>query len=328
MISWGFLGAAKISTARVLPGLRHARASRVVAMASRDRARAEAAAERFGIATAFGSYDELIAHPEVEAVYIALPNHLHAEWSIRAMEAGKPVLCEKPLAMNAAEAAEVAVASRRTQQPIMEAFMYRFHPQWQRAHAIVLAGGIGAVRSVHTLFAYSNVDPANIRNSREAGGGALMDIGCYGVSVARWMFGGEPANVLAAMRIDERFGTDWLTSAILEFEAGVATLTCSTQSAPGQRVDIVGSTGRIVVDIPFNAPTDRPCRIFVDRGGGAGEETFDVCDQFARQFDAFSMAIAEGRPAPTPIEDAVANMAVIDSIRRSAQDPVKERTSR
>jgi predicted dehydrogenase len=322
MISWGFLGASRISTARVLPGLRSARSSRVVAIASRDLGRARSVAGTFGIATAYGSYGDLIADPRVDAIYVALPNHVHAHWSILALEAGKHVLCEKPLAMDAAEAGAVAAAARRTARVAMEAFMYRFHPQWRRAYAIVASGEIGALRSVHTLFAYHNVDPNNIRNMAVLGGGALMDIGCYGVSVARWLFGAEPSRVSAATKIDERFGTDWLVSAILEFDGGLATLTASTQSAPGQCVDIVGAAGRVIVEIPFNAPTDRPCRIFVDRGSAAAEETFEISDQFALQFDAFSEAIAAGRPAPTPIDDAVSNMSVIDSIRRSAQDPV------
>jgi predicted dehydrogenase len=320
-VRWGVLGAARIALEKVIPAMQHCRLGQVIGIASRDAARARAAANRLGLPRAYGSYEELLSDPDVDAVYIPLPNHLHLPWSLASLRAGKHVLCEKPLGLNATEAETLAEeATRHSDLVVMEAFMYRFHPQWLRARDLVAQGGIGELRSIATFFSYYNIDPGNIRNSRAAGGGALLDIGCYGISLARFLFGREPERVMAALDFDPRFQTDRMTSAVLDFGAGTATFTCGTQLAPYQRVNIVGSSGRIEIEIPFNAPPDRPCRIWHQSGASLAEIVFDVCDQYTIQGDAFSGAVLRCGPAPLPLSDGVANMRVIDAVRRSAQE--------
>lgn len=320
VVRWGILGSAKIAERQVIPGLQLAESCVVTAIASRDRARAEAVAGRLGIPAALGSYEELLARDDVDAVYIPLPNHLHVPWAIRSLARGKHVLCEKPIAMSAAEARQLSDASRaRPELKVMEAFMYRFHPQWIRARGLVADGRIGALRAVDTIFSYSNADPRNIRNQPEMGGGALMDIGCYGVSVARFLFDAEPTRVMGTMQHDPRFHTDRLTSAILEFDEGVATFTCGTQLAPFQRVQVMGSTGRLEIEIPFNAPADRPCRLWLQAGTSVEEIVVDSCNQYTAQGERFARSVLEGSAAPIPLGDAVANMDVIDAVVESAR---------
>ena len=309
--------------------MQRGRHSRVTAIASRDRARAKAVAADLGVATAYGSYEDLLADPDVDAVYIPLPNHLHVPWSIRALDAGKHVLCEKPIGMSAGEAETLARAAAACPHlVVMEAFMYRFHPQWQRALELAGrdgAGAIGDVRAVHTWFTYFNDDARNIRNQKDAGGGALMDIGCYGISIARHVFGREPRRIAALSEIDPQFGTDRLTSATLEFDGAIGAFTCATQLARHQRVDILGTDGRIEIEVPMNAPPDRPSRIRLQRGGGRGapaeieEIVFPPCNQYTLQGDAFSLAVLAGSGAPTPLDDAVANMRAIDAVKMSAE---------
>ncbi len=318
-LRWGVLGAAGIATKQVIPAMQRGRCTRVTAIASRDPARAEAVASQLDIARAHGSYEALLRDPDVDAVYVPLPNHLHVPWSIRALEAGKHVLCEKPVGMNAGEARQLeAAAAARPRLKVMEAFMYRFHPQWQRARALVREGAIGDVRAIHTWFSYHNVDPLNIRNMTEAGGGALMDIGCYGISVARFIFGLEPRRISAVSDVDARFGTDRQTAATLDFDGAAATFTCATQLARHQRVEIVGTGGRIEIAVPFNPPADRPGRILVERRGATEEIAFEVCNQYTIQGDLFSRAALTGGDVPTPLADAVANMHAIDAVRESA----------
>jgi predicted dehydrogenase len=309
-IRWGVLGAAKIAREKVIPGMWLGKYSEIAAVASRDLERARA----LGVAKAYGSYEELLADPDIDAIYNPLPNHLHVPWSIRCAEAGKHVLCEKPIAVSAAQARELIAARDRAGVKIGEAFMSRTHPQWLRAQAIARSGEIGEVRLVHGFFSYFNRDASNIRNQIAAAGGALNDIGCYPITHSRMIFGQEPRRVMATMERDPDFGTDRLTSAVLEFPGGQCAFTCSTQLAPYQRMQILGTRGRIEIEIPFNAPPDRPTRIFVnDR-----VEELAVCDQYTIQGDLFSLAILEDRPVPVALEDAVNNMAVIDAVVRSA----------
>ena len=330
IVRWGVLSTAGIATRHVIPAMQRGRYSRVTAIASREHARAEKVAADFGIATAYGSYDDLLADPDVDAVYIPLPNHLHLRYSIQALEAGKHVLCEKPVGLNAAEAETLArAAAARPRLIVMEAFMYRFHPQWQRAKRLVAEdGAIGEVRAIHTWFAYFNNDPRNIRNLKDAGGGALMDIGCYGVSIARFIFGREPRRVSATSEIDPQFGTDRLTSALMAFDGAIGTFTCATQLARHQRVDILGTDGRIEVELPVNPLPDWPSRIWLHRAGAAGaqgtvdEIVFEPCNQYTIQGDAFSLAVLEGTGVPIvpkPLDDAVANMRAIDALKASAE---------
>jgi predicted dehydrogenase len=241
-------------------------------------------------------------------------------WSIKALEAGKHVLCEKPIAMDVAEAEQLLAESRKYPHlKIMEAFMYRHHPQWQRAKQIVAEGGIGQLRTIQSFFSYYNVDPENIRNMPAMGGGGLMDIGCYNISLSRFIYEAEPERVQAHIERDPQFGVDRLASGILEFAEGTSTFTCGTQLAPYQRVHIFGTQGRVEIQIPFNAPPDRPCRIWHQRGDQIEEITFDICNQYSIQGDLFSQAVLNDTPVPTPLEDAVDNMRVIEEILRAAE---------
>jgi predicted dehydrogenase len=323
-VRWGVLGAARIAVEKVIPAMRRGEWSEVVGLASRDAATAARVARGLGIAKSYGSYEELLADPEIEAVYNPLPNHLHVPWTLKAAEAGKHVLCEKPIAMSAEEARLLIDARDRTGVKIQEAFMVRTHPQWEAARGLVRSGRVGELRSIEAFFSYFNRDPANIRNIPAAGGGALLDIGCYPIQISRFVYGAEPRRVLGLVERDPEMKTDRLTSAILEFETGRAAFTCSTQLAAHQRVELIGTRGRVEVEIPFNAPPDRPTRILVDDGsalGGANAETmeFPPCDQYTIQGDLFSRAVREGTEQPIPLEDAVNNMAVIDALFRSAE---------
>ena len=319
-IRWGILSTADIAMGKVLPGMRRAARAQVLAIASRDGARALAAAQQLDIPRAYGSYEALLADPDVDAVYVPLPNHLHATWAIAAARAGKHVLCEKPLAMTAAEAQEIVDACQAAGVLLMEAFMYRLHPSWVAARDLVADGRIGRLLAVDSWFSYFNDDPANIRNIREAGGGALYDIGCYSVNLSRMLFAAEPARVSASIVRDPALGIDVLTSGILEFPEGVATFTCATRVEPDQRVDIYGTEGRISIEIPFNIPHDRPTHLNVVAGGDPPTDprverrTFEAADPYAVEVDAFSTAILDGRPAPVPPEDAVANLRVIERL--------------
>jgi predicted dehydrogenase len=313
-VRWGILGAAKIARLKVVPAMQQSAICEIAAIASRDRNRAQAAAESLGIPKFYGSYEELIADPDIDAIYNPLPNHLHLPWTTLAAEAGKHVLCEKPIGMNASEARAMIGVRDRTGVKIMEAFMTRLHPQWLRTREILRGGSIGEPRAIHCVFSYNNRDPKNIRNIPAYGGGALMDIGCYPITMSRFLFGAEPLRVSAAIERDPEMGTDRLTSALLEFPGGHAAFTCSTQLAPYQRLFVFAEKGRIEVEIPVNAPPDEPTRIFVD----GIEESFPVCDQYTVQGDAFSRAILDGTEVPVTLEDSLANMAVIDAVVRSA----------
>ncbi len=320
-LRWGILSTARIAAKNVVPALQAAPGHEIVAVASRDLGRARTWAAAHDIATAYGSYDDLLADPAVEAIYNPLPNHLHVEWSIAALEAGKHVLCEKPLGLDTTDARRlVEAAARHPDLVAMEAFMYRFHPQWIAARGLVLEGRIGELRTLQTFFSYFNDDPTNVRNDPTIGGGALLDIGCYPISQARFLFGEEPGRALGLIERDPSFGTDRITSGILDFGSGrSATFTVSTQLHAYQRAQIVGTTGRIEVDIPVNSPKDRATTLTVVTDA-AGTEilAFGPVDQYGLQADAFGAAIRAGRPAPTPLGDAIANMAVIDAVFASA----------
>jgi predicted dehydrogenase len=329
-VRWGVLGVAKIAVKKVIPAMQRGNWSEVVAIASRDLAKAEQAAMSLRIPKAYGSYEQLLADPEIEAVYVPLPNHMHFEWTRKAAEAWKHVLCEKPITLTAEEARALVSVRDRTGVKIEEAFMVRTHPQWAGTLDLVRSGRIGKVRAAVGFFSYFNRDPENIRNVVEYGGGALMDIGCYLVHGSRLIFGQEPLKVSGAVERDPQMKTDWLTSAILEFPSGHCVFTCSTQLVAYQRIQFFGERGRIEIEIPFNAPPDRPCRLFVDDGSdlfGAGMETvaFDAVDQYTIQGDLFSRAIREGGDVAVPLEDSVKNMAVIEAIFRSANSGRSER---
>ena len=332
-VRWGVLGAANIALTKVIPGMQRAAHCEVVAIASRDYERAAGAAEKLGIGTAYGSYSELLAAPDIDAVYNPLPNHLHMPWSIQAMQAGKHVLCEKPITLTVAECRRMIEVRDEHGVVAGEAFMVHSHPQWLRAREIARSGEIGDMRAIQCSFSYDNRDPQNVRNVVEYGGGGLMDIGCYPITMSRWMLGREPRRVHALVERDPAFGVDRLASAVLDFDGCQSTFTAGTQTAPYQRMQFLGTRGRIEVEIPFNAPPDRPTRLFVDIGGGLfGEdvrtEEIPVCDQYTAQGEAFSRSILEGAPVPTPLEDALANMAVIEALFRSEKSGRWERPER
>lgn len=319
-VRWGVLSTAKIGLLKVLPAMQRGQYCDITAIASRDLAQAQAAASRLGIPKAYGSYDELLADSDIDAVYNPTPNHLHIPWSVKALAAGKHVLCEKPIAITAAEARPLVDAvARYPHLKVMEAFMYRFHPQWLRAKAIVEQGGIGELRTIQSHFSYFNTDPANVRNQPDIGGGGLLDIGCYNISLARFIFGAEPERVVGVVEYDPVFKTDRLVSGILDFGRGTSTFVCSMQLVSYQRVNIFGATGRIEIEIPFNAPPDRPTRIWHSHDGQIDEILFDICDQYTLQGDAFAKAVLDDAPVPTPLSDALANMRVIDALVASGQ---------
>ena len=320
-VVWGVLSTAKIGRDRVLPGMRKSDLLEIRAIASRDEARARSAAEALGIPKAYGSYDALFADPEVEAIYNPLPNHLHVPLTLAAAAAGKHVLCEKPIALTADEATALRAAAGKVL--IAEAFMVRFHPQWLRARELLREGRIGALRAVQMFFGYNNVDPANVRNKADIGGGGLYDIGCYAIVAGRFFFEAEPARGLALIDRDPAFRTDRLTSGLVDFGDGRRLdFTVSTQIAPHQRLQLCGSKGRIEIHIPVNAPQGAPTRISIDdcsslEGTGISTETLPASDQYQLQGEAFSRAVRGEIALPYGIEDAIANMRVIDALFRS-----------
>ena len=319
-IRWGILSTAKIGREKVIPALQKGSLCEVVAIASRKKKQAEEAAASLNIPKAYGSYEELLNDPGIDAVYIPLPNHLHVEWSIKSLQVGKHVLCEKPIGLSSAEAKKLIDASEKHPHlKIMEAFMYRFHPQWQMAKRMVTEGKIGSLTTVHSFFSYYNVDPNNIRNQEDKGGGGLMDIGCYNISLSRFLFDEEPKKVLGLAEFDPKTKTDCVTSGILQFSKGTSTFTCSTQLIPYQRVNIFGDKGRIEIEIPFNAPPDKKTKLWLHTAEGTEEKVFDILDQYTLEGDMFSKAILENSPVPTSLEDAFNNMKVIEAIFESSK---------
>jgi predicted dehydrogenase len=309
-IRWGVLGVARIATTKVIPAMQRGSNLEVAAIASRDLAKARAAADSLGIPAAYGSYEELLADASIDAIYNPLPNHLHVPWSIRAAQAAKHVLCEKPIGLSVAETRELIAARNKAGVKIGEAFMARTHPQWLRAAELVREGRIGELRVVSGHFSYFNRDPKNVRNMAGIGGGGVMDIGCYPITLSRMIFQAEPVAVRAFLDRDPEFKTDRLASVILQYPNGHASFTCSTQLVAYQKMHIFGTTGRIEIEIPFNAPPDKPTRIFVNDE----VEEFPVCDQYTIQGELFSRAILEGGEVPVPLEDALKNMTVIEEI--------------
>jgi predicted dehydrogenase len=330
-VRWGVLGVARIAVNRVIPAMQAGEYSEIVGIASRNRVRAEGAARDLGIPKAYGSYEEMLADPEIDAVYNPLPNHLHLPWSTRAAEAGKHVLCEKPIGLDVKEALELMAVRDRTGVKIGEAFMVQNHPQWLRIVELVRTGRIGQLRSAVGTFSYFKLDADNIRNIREYGGGALFDIGCYPIKTSRMVFGEEPISVSAAVTRDPQLGgIDMLTSAILEYPSGHCVFTCSTQIMQQQSMRFFGTAGRIEAAIPFNATPGGTSHVLIDdgrdlSGGGLVTEELPPCDQYTIQGDLFSRAIREGGEPPVPLEDSVRTMAVIDAVFKSAETGRRER---
>ena len=319
-LNWGILSTAKIGIEKVIPAMQQGKLSEIVAIASRTHESAREAAKNLKIPKAFGSYQDLLDDTSIDAVYIPLPNHMHVPWTIKALAANKHVLCEKPIALTATEAKELLKETEKFPHlKVMEAFMYRHHPQWIRALELINGGGIGMVKTVHSFFSYYNDDPENIRNMVDIGGGGLMDIGCYCISLARLIFDEEPQRVFGKIEYDPGFETDRICSGILDFVQGTSTFTCSTQLVPYQRVNVFGTKGRIEIEIPFNAPPDKPCKMLFQNNEIIEEIEIEICDQYTIQGDLFSLAVLKNEKVPTPIEDAVENMKVLEAVIQSAE---------
>ena len=319
-VRWGILSTAKIGREKVIPAMKQSEFCEVIAIASPNKERLMEVATRLAIPKTYDTYDELLTDPEIDAVYIPLPNHLHVPWTLKAIEANKHVLCEKPIGLSSAEAIQLLEASKKKPHlKVMEAFMYRFHPQWIKTKKLVNEGKIGELKTVHSFFSYYNTDPNNIRNRKDAGGGGMMDIGCYCISFARFLFAKEPERVSGIVEYDPISKVDRLASAILDFTTGTSTFTCSTQLMPYQRVNILGTDGRIEIEIPVNTPPDKKTRIWLHTKSGIEEITFDAVDQYRLQADEFSKAILNDTPVPTSLEDAVNNMKVIEDVFRSSE---------
>ena len=319
-VKWGIISTAKIGINNVIPALQQANNCEVAAISSRSADKAQKAASKLNIPRSYGSYEELLSDDEVDAVYNPLPNHLHVPLSIKAMEAGKHVLCEKPVAMTADEAGKLLEASHEHPDlKVMEAFMYRFHPQWIKAKAMVDNGDIGKLQTINSFFSFYNDDPDDIRNRPEMGGGGMMDIGCYCISLSRFLFDREPSKAIGEWKIDPKFDVDYLASGILDFGTGTATFSCATQTEACQEVNIVGTTGRITMEVPFNPPPDERTRIWLYQNGRKEEFTFEPVNQYTLQAEEFAQAVIENRDVPTPLEDALNNMKVIDAFKKSAR---------
>ncbi|MES2773811.1 MAG: Gfo/Idh/MocA family oxidoreductase [Bacteroidota bacterium] len=322
-VRWGILSTAKIGREKLIPAMQAGEFCEIIAIASRNEQQAREVADNLGIPRAYGSYEALLKDPEIDAVYIPLPNHLHVEWSLQCIAAGKHVLCEKPIGLSSVEAEKLLTAANLNPDiKVMEAFMYRFHPQWVQAKKMVADGRIGELKTIQSFFSYFNNDPSNIRNKKDIGGGGVMDIGCYCISLSRFLFNREPLRVIALADYDPELGTDRLASGIMDFSTGSSTFTCSTQLAPYQRVNILGTTGRLELEIPFNAPPDAPTRTWLHTKSGSEETVFDAINQYTIQGDLFSKAILENTPVPTSPEDAVNNMKVIEAVFESARDGI------
>lgn len=323
-LRWGIIGTAKIAVEKVIPAMAGSELQEVRAIASRSHEKAKAAAQKLGIAKAYGSYEELIADPDIDVVYIPLPNHLHAEYSIKCMEAGKHVLCEKPIALNSEDVVRMIASQKRAGVKAGEAFMVKTHPQWLKARELVQNGALGKVQLIQGFFSYFNIKPENIRNIADFGGGAVWDIGCYPVTTARFVLGEEPLRVVSQIEYDADFGTDKLASVLVQFPSAQMTFSVSTQLVPHQRMRFFGEQQELEVKIPFNAPNDRDTEIRTHSGDLLQEKgitlRFAQNDQYRIMTEAFSKAVREDTEVPVPLEDALANTRVLEAIFQSARE--------
>lgn len=320
-VRWGILSTAKIARTQVIPAIQKSHFGEVVAIASRNEDKVREVAKELSIPTYYGSYDELLDAPDIDVIYNPLPNDMHVPWTLKAIKAGKHVLCEKPIGLSAREAEYLAQhVKKHPEIKVMEAFMYRHHPQWQLVRNLVEDGQIGKVTSVNSTFTYFKDDPDNIRNDPEKGGGGMMDIGCYCISFARWITGREPQRVSSFMTYHPQHKVDILSSALLDFGNGVhAVFQCSTQAYPTQHVEILGTSGKIAIDLPVNVPSDHQATLILEVNGVREEITVDMANQYTLQADYFARSILDNSDVTTPLSDAVANMRVIDALVKSAE---------
>jgi len=318
-IRFGILSTAKIGIEQVIPAMQKGEFTKVTAIASRDKKRALDASDKLEIPKAYGTYEELLEDPDVDAVYIPLPNHLHVIWSVKALEEGKHVLCEKPIGLSAKEAQKLMdVSAKYPNLKVMEAFMYRHHPRWVRTKKLIDDGTIGTLKSIHSFFTYYKNDPDNIRFKPGMGGGGLMDVGCYNISLSRFLFGRNPERVQSVTKIHPEYGVDVLSSGVLDFTTGISTFTCSMQSTGFQQIQILGTEARIEMNMPFNTPDDKETELHIHSDSSTETLRFKPCNHYTIQGDLFAKAILENINVPTPLEDAKENMQIIDQIRESA----------
>ncbi len=312
------MGCAHIATEQVIPAMLSCQYGEVYAIASRSTEKAQNIAEQFGISKCYGSYEGLLADDDLDAVYIPLPNHLHVQWAIKSLAADKHVLVEKPVGLSSKEAERLLQETNKYPHlKVMEAFMYRHHPQWLKVKELVDQGAIGDIKTIQSSFSFFEEDPKSIVNSKEFGGGSLMDIGCYSISLSRYIYGSEPKNIAAIIDYHPEFKVDVLASGILEFETGTSVFFSSTQLADNQQAQIFGTKGNIKFEWPFNPPTDKPSKIWVTIGDDCKTIEFETCNQYTIQADLFALAIINNTPVPTPLEDSVKNMIVIEKLEES-----------
>jgi predicted dehydrogenase len=318
-VRWGVLGVSEHFIRRVVLPIKKSSIVELYGIASRSPEKAKNTAEKYGITRSYSSYDELLEDENIEAVYIPLPNHLHAKWIKKTADKGKHILCEKPLALTKDEAQESVDYAKSKGVLIMEAFMYRFHPEWQRVYELISVGEIGEVQSIYTFFAYNNPDPKNIRNNPDYGGGGLLDIGCYAVSISRFLLGKEPRKVISLIYNDSNFKVDILSSGIIDFGKARSLFTVATKLFSNQRVDINGSRGYINILIPFNIYPDVPAKVSITTSVGTRTLEFFPVDQYGLEFESFSLSIRNNKSTPIPSDDIVNNQKVLDALFESAK---------
>ncbi len=315
----GILSTADIGRGRVIPALRHCRNLEVTTVASRSLEKAQAFAREMGIPNAYGSYDQLLADANIDAIYNPLPNSMHAEWSIKCAEAGKPCLCEKPLASDAAEAQTMVDAFASRNVLFAEAFMYRFHPQTQRVKQMVESGAVGELREMNASFSFVIGNEGDIRLSKPLAGGSLMDIGCYCVNVIRLMTGEEPDDAKAIARVGQRSQVDEYLSGVLSFPSGtLGHFDCSFRLQLTHSYELRGTRGRILVEQGFVVPPDRETFIHYWHSDEYEEIKIPPANSYTLMAEDFADALLNQRPPNFPPQDAVRNMEALDRLYASA----------
>ena len=328
-LRWGVMSTANIAQIALIPAIKQSTFGALEVVASRDIEKARSVAGSFGIDRVVGSYEALLEDPNIDAVYIPLPNSLHAEWTIRAAEAGKAVLCEKPLGLSTEEVTRQIEACTKYNVSLMEGFMYRFHPQTRRVQELLATRAIGEVRHVHAHLSVNimrTLDESNIRYRDSLGGGALLDMGCYTVNIARMIFGGEPKRLFGRLDVDLALGVDTSAAGILEFAEGIATISCSFGADGQGSYRIVGTDGTIeaprgiIPGLGTRAPEGLV--VVIDADGNRREEIFAPVNQYSKMVDAFSEAVLNKRSVPLPPEDSLNNIKVLEALSRSSAENI------
>ena len=321
-VRWGILSTAKIGRKNVIPAMQQCTQAEVKGIASRNLEDAKNTANELGIPLAFGSYQAMLESPEIDAVYIPLPNHLHLEWILKSLDAGKHVLCEKPLVLKTQDIDAIREKAKEKGRKVGEAFMVKTAPQWLKAKEIIQSGSIGRLKSIHGFFSYFNDDPKNIRNNPAYGGGGLWDIGCYPITLSRFILEEEPLVVFGVAEKDPDFQVDRVFSGLLSFPSCASTFTASTQMVPYQRMQFFGTEKMLELQIPFNAPIDAPSLILLHSGSKEDADAEQIIvpasNQYTIQGDAFSRAIMENTDVPVSLQDTLDNTKIILALLESA----------